>query len=236
MKNVLFICILLSSVVLSGCLYPQEQMSQNPIPTGDQVELIQKAVLQFQKENDGILPIKTKDYNTPEYEKYLIDFQKVVPKYISEIPGNAYESGGIFQYVLINVEKQPTVKLIDLRLSSKVQDLQLRINLYRQQHKYPPFKDTLARGVYSINYKALGLTQEESVTSPFSHYKLPFVLDATGTVYVDYSKDLQQVVKGAKRIKEGVDIRHLLTDNSLFVPAYSLPYTIQQNSPVFFVQ
>ena len=31
--------------------------------------------------------------NTPIYQKYPIDFQKISPRYIQEAPGNAYESG-----------------------------------------------------------------------------------------------------------------------------------------------
>ena len=73
---------------------------------------MQHAVDRFKKDNGGILPIKTKEANTPIYQKYLIDFKKIVHKYMPEIPGNAYESGGIFQYVLIDVETDPNSEIV----------------------------------------------------------------------------------------------------------------------------
>ena len=36
-----------------------------------------RAVNQFQEDNGGILPIKTKDANTPIYQKYPIDFKRI---------------------------------------------------------------------------------------------------------------------------------------------------------------
>ena len=34
---------------------------------------------------------------------------------MAEPPESAYEAGGYFQYVLVNVESDPTVKLLDVR-------------------------------------------------------------------------------------------------------------------------
>ena len=36
---------------------------------------------------------------------------------MAEPPGNAYESGGVFQYVIIDAESNPTVKIVDLRIA-----------------------------------------------------------------------------------------------------------------------
>ena len=54
--------------------------------------------------------------------------------------GNAYESGGVYQYVLIDVETNPTVKLIDVRIAEQIQELSLKLRMYRDEHQYPPFK------------------------------------------------------------------------------------------------
>ena len=52
--------------LLSGCLYPEENLQQNQVPYEDQVESVQKAVLEYRNDNGGqLLPIKTKDQNTP---------------------------------------------------------------------------------------------------------------------------------------------------------------------------
>ena len=126
--------------LLTGCLYPKENMKQNAVPYEDQLQVVQKAVVTFKEQNDGILPIKTRDMSTPIYQKYPIDFQQIAPRYIQEAPGNAYESGGVYQYVLIDVETNPTVKLIDVRMAEQIQELSLKLRMYRDEHQYPPFK------------------------------------------------------------------------------------------------
>ena len=64
--------------------------------------LFKQHIKQFQEDQGGILPIKTLDQTTPIYHKYPIDFKRLVPEYMAEPPGNAYESGGVFQYVIID--------------------------------------------------------------------------------------------------------------------------------------
>src|SRR5690348_7684666 len=96
-RLMLFSTLMIMAVILSGCMYPKEELTQNQVPYKDQIKAVQSAVDDFQKDNGGILPIKTKDAETPIYQKYPIDFKKIAPKYIAEPPGNAYESGGIFQ-------------------------------------------------------------------------------------------------------------------------------------------
>ncbi len=131
------------SVVLSGCMYPNEKLTQNQIPYKDQIQSVQTAVDSFKKDNGGILPIKTREANTPIYQKYPIEFKKLTPKYLAEPPGNAFESGGVFQYVLVDVETNPTVKLFDLRMADTIRDIQLRI----KSNGYPPYKKQIADNV-----------------------------------------------------------------------------------------
>ena len=111
--------LLISSVVfvLSGCMYPSEKTTGQEIPYADQLESMQKAVDAYQQNSGGLLPIKTRDLETDIYIKYPIEFSKIVPAYTEKMPSNAYETGGIYQYVLIDVETNPTVKLVDLALS-----------------------------------------------------------------------------------------------------------------------
>ncbi|WP_042457862.1 hypothetical protein [Neobacillus dielmonensis] len=218
--------------LLTGCMYPDEKLTENQIPYKDQIQSVQTAVDEFRQDNGGILPIKTKDYNTPIYQKYPIEFKKIAPKYIAEPPGNAFESGGIFQYVLIDVETNPTVKLLDLRMAETIREIQLRI----KTKGYPPFKKQIARNVYTLDYKQLGYNKPPYAISPFTGQNLSFVISTDGGIYADYAPDLYQALKQTKRqITPGEDIRQLLTEDSLFVPAYSLPYTIEAatNEPVF---
>lgn len=225
----------LLTVLLTGCMYPDNQLTQNEIPYKDQLQSVQTAVDSFQKDNGGVLPIVTKEANLPIYQRYPVDFKKLIPKYISEPPGNAYESGGIFQYVLVNMETKPAVKLLDLRVTDAIRDLKLRINA----NGYPPFKKRIANNVFSLNFKKLGYQTPPTIESPFTHHKLTFVITGTAEIYVDYTPDLSAVLKNEKIIvKPGEDIRPILMKDSMFVPAYSLPYTIDAHSrnPIFLDQ
>ena len=47
---------------------------------------------------------------------------------------------GVYQYVLIDVETNPTVKLIDVRMAEQIQQLSLKLRMYLDEHQYPPFK------------------------------------------------------------------------------------------------
>jgi hypothetical protein len=223
--------LILTMSILSGCMYPEEKLSQNQIPYETQVKAVQDAVVTYQKDNNGLLPIKTRDQDTPIYQKYPIDFRKLSPQYLAEIPGNAFENGGIFQYVLTDVEEDPKVKIFDLRLAEQIRELKIRI----EAQGYPPFKEEVANNVYTLNYKELGYDGEVYVHSPYSNKNLPLVINGDGDIFVDYSMDLFEQIKSTdKELEPGTDIRNLLVEDTFFVPAYSLPYTVDENNdPVF---
>ncbi|WP_042355259.1 hypothetical protein [Bacillus rubiinfantis] len=222
----------LTVILLTGCLFPKEEMVQNQVPYKDQIQAVQHAVDEFRKDKGGILPIKTKEATTPIYQKYPIDFKKIAPQYIAEPPGNAFESGGIYQYVLVDVETKPTVKLLDLRAAETIRDINLRI----KANKFPPYKKELAKNVYSLDFKKLGYEQAPYVVSPYTNNNLTFVVTGDAQVYIDYRPDLYEKLKKLdQNLKPGKDIRSILVEDSMFVPAYSLPYTVnpQTKEPVF---
>ncbi|MBT2701442.1 hypothetical protein J7E79_29765 [Bacillus sp. ISL-40] len=230
--NVLGCFLALTAFLLAGCMYPQEELAKNQIPYQDQIQAVQTAVDAFREENSGILPIKTKEAETPIYQKYPIEFKKITPKYIAEPPGNAYENGGGFQYVLVDVETKPTVKLFDLRITDVIRDIKLRI----KTKGYPPYKKQIAKNVFSLDFKQLGYKKDPFIVSPFSNQNLSFVITGSAEVYVDYRPDLYQAMKKAdEKVKSGEDIRSILVNDSMFVPAYSLPYTWDSKTkePVF---
>lgn len=236
MKKIRFyLSVILVLLTLSGCMYPEEKLVQNQVPYKDQLDSVQSAVNQYKEANGGLLPIKTKDAETPIYRKYPIDFKKIVPRYMAEAPGNAYENGGLFQYVLVDAETDPTVKLLDLRIAETIREIKMRINATG----YPPFKEKIAENVYTLDFKRIGYKEEPVVVSPFTNQNLHFIISTEGEIYVDYRSDLYQAIKSSqKEFEEGVDIRDILVDNSMFVPAYSLPYAIDQETgePVFLVK
>ncbi|WP_174734020.1 hypothetical protein [Mesobacillus harenae] len=218
--------------LLTGCMYPQDELSQNRVPYEEQITSVQTAVNQFQESNGGILPIKTKEGDTPIYQKYPIDFPKIVPQYLAEPPGNAFEAGGIFQYVLIDVETSPKVKLFDLRIAESIRDIRMRI----RAGGYPPYKERIGENIYTLDFTELGYKEPPFAVSPYTNHNLPFVVSGTGEIYVDYRSDLFQLLDDTShQLNPGEDIRPLLVEDSMFVPAYSLPYTIDPKTkePIF---
>lgn len=218
--------------ILSGCMYPNERRPQYQIPPETLVNEVQKAIdLYYEKEK--VLPIFNSELSTPIYEKYIIDFRKMVPDYLSGPPANVFELGGSYYYVLIDVETNPTVKLLDLRVSSKVGEVQNKVNQYKRAKGSLPIKEVLQDKYYSIDYDLLKIDPQQA-PSVYSHDFLPLVMDATGTVGVDYRIELMRRVQEAKgEVPEGRDIRYLLTEQSLNVPIKSFPMVMKDGEIMY---
>jgi hypothetical protein len=235
MKLKTFFLFLTMSLILSGCFYPNERRAENQTPHPDQIEMVQRGVNQY-KEEKGVLPIVTKEADTPIYEKYVIDFTKLMPKYLSRLPSNSFEDGGVYQYVLVDVEDDPKVKLLDLRLSTQVGRLQMRLNEYLRNN-YIPVDQVIDKreGYFTLNYEKLNLKEQPMVQSPFSLQNLPLIVNNDGVVGIDYRIDLYQALqkRDNEDIGEGEDIRFILLEQGYFVPAYSFPYTIKDGEPIF---
>ncbi|RYG73656.1 hypothetical protein EU245_05815 [Lentibacillus lipolyticus] len=229
------VCLLLMVTLLSGCLYPQSEMSKNSTPNELQLKKVQTAVDQYREETQGLVPIKTKASDTPIFRKYLVDFQSLKERnLLSEIPETAYENGGLYQYTIITPEKDPRVKLIDLRIADAIRQITIKLQAYRNEHIYPPFGNEISEGIFQIDYEKLGLDKRPYVKSPYSQENLPIVMDTKGDLYVDYRIDLNRALdKYEHHYEQGDDIRYILAENGPFVPAYSLPYTIRNGEPVF---
>lgn len=229
-KILLHILVILSLFIITGCLYPNERKVENQVPYPDQIQSVQQAVNQYQADT-GVLPIKTRDMNTPIYQKYPIDFGKLVPRYMQHPPGNSFENGGVFQYVLINVEDAPEVKLIHLVISQDVQDLQRKLYSYMSKNdNRAPVKAKVAEGLFKLDYEKLGYKEEPRTQSPYFQNYLPFLIDSQANVIVDYQIDLNMALNEFEHhFTTGDDIRSILTDHFPFVPAFSVPYTIDED-------
>lgn len=227
--------ILVFVLLLSGCLYPQSELAKNQMPNEEQLALVEEAVLQYKEQSNGLVPIKTTESDAPLYEKYIIDFTTLKEaQLISETPGTAYENGGFYQYVLITPEDDPRVKLIDLRITEQLREVNVKLDIYRQKNLYPPYGEQIADGVYTLNYEKLGIKEEPFVVSPYSQQNLPLLINTDGELIVDYRLDLQMALEEFKPdVSEGEDIRFILEENYPFVPAYSVEYTVEDNEPVF---
>lgn len=231
-KTSALILLAICTLLLSGCMIPEGELEASQTPYEEQIVSVQSAIQQYREASGGLLPIKTRDMDVDQFIKYPIDFSKIVPAYMAEIPSNAFETGGIFQYVLMDVEEDPTVKLVDLRLAEAIRTINVRKSANGGK---APIEEIIADNVYKLNYSAMGFSEEQTVVSPYSGRNLPFVVTGKGDVYVDYSIDLFTAIQEYEGTLEiGQDIRFLLYENSPIVPAYSLPYTIDKNNePVF---
>jgi len=234
-KALLLIILVLLVPLLNGCLYPNEELAKNKIPPQAQLETVQKAIDSYQKSTNGLLPIKTKPADTSIYEKYIIDFQPLKEKgLIDQIPGSAFENGGYYQYTIINAEKDPTVKVIDLRMSEKLRTVLARLETYRQMNTYPPFGSPIDGDLYEIDYKKLKLKHKPTVVSPYSGKNLPIIMDTKGKLYVDYRTDFYEAIKkDPEKAERSVDLREVLAADSHIVPAYSIRAKAVNGEPVY---
>lgn len=228
-RMVLFL--ILSIVFLSACGYKSGYQPDNVNPYPEQLDQVQQAVERFQENSGGLLPIKNRDQTVDQYIKYPVDFQKLIPAFMGKVPPNSFEAGGIYQYVIRDVEKNPTVKLVDLRATETLRDLNFR----RSVNGFAPIAEQIAEGVYKLDYKKMGYTSDISVPSPYSSSQLPLVAIGSGEIFIDYSIELFNKLKELDEpIEPGTDIRYLLEQDYPVVPAYSLPYTVnEQNEPIF---
>ncbi|MFD1030877.1 hypothetical protein [Metaplanococcus flavidus] len=231
-KTSLFLLLVSITLLLSACMFPESERAENQIPYEDQLISVQNAVNQYRNTSGGLLPIKTRDMEVDQFIKYPIDFAKLVPANMSKIPENAFETGGIFQYVLMDVDENPTVKLVDLRIAEAIRSVNIRKSANGGR---APISEIIADNVYKFNYEVMGFDEEPTVVSPYSGRNLPLVITGSGEIYVDYSMDLFSALQDYEGdIEEGQDIRFLLYEDNPVVPAYSLPYTIDENrEPVF---
>jgi hypothetical protein len=237
MKKSLVILIISSLIfALTGCLYPEERLKKNRTPYPNQLQSVQTAIEHYQNSKGGLLPIKTRDFNTPIYQKYPVDFNELIPDFMQDAPGNSFENGGTFLYVLVNVEEDPTVKLIDLVTVTTVQTVKMRLDAYKSNYRYPPVGEALGGNVFAINFEKLGYKTPPSVESPYSDNYLPIVITNEGDLMIDYRQDLYEMLKASSDhgYEYGDDVRELLVNETPFVPVYSTPYTInEKNEPIF---
>src|SRR5690625_7409504 len=81
--------------ILSGCMFPDEELSKNKIPNEDQLLIVQNAVDEYDENSGGPLPIKTKDATVDIYEKYPIDISELKKnRYVYDIKESATKQYG----------------------------------------------------------------------------------------------------------------------------------------------
>ncbi|NEW06088.1 hypothetical protein GK047_08710 [Paenibacillus sp. SYP-B3998] len=223
--------------LLGGCAYPKEMRKENQINPAEFITVVQQAVDQFH-EKTSVLPIKNSEMTTPLFEKYVIDFNKLKKtNLLSSVPANAFESGGIFMYVLVDVETKPQVKLMDLSAYQSVEDVQKKVDEYKVKHAGQLPDGIAINDVFEyVDFDKLGMKLPE-VKSDFNRQNfITYMLNKnSGKVAIDYGMDIMKVIQSGSleaSLKPDQDLRELLIAKSYFVPIRSYTYFWQNNQPI----
>lgn len=226
-------CLTALMLSLTGCLYPEEETPGNDVSARQSVLAVQDAVDRY-KEDQGLLPIVSADESVPVYEKFKIDLGKLKRmNYLGSIPNVAFESGGSSQFLLIDEETKPTVKLLNIPAYQQAVSVQKKVNEYIDAHGGEvPAGDELYPGYWSLDFKKLG-GGEPKARSMFSGQSLTFMVDKAGTVYFDYGLDIATAVrKSSATPSADEDLRRVLVDASYYVPVKSPVYHWVNGEPV----
>ncbi len=229
MRNILLLLPLV--VLLSGCLYPDERRQAHQPPDETQIRAVQQAVEAFQESTDGLLPIKTIEA-PQEFMKYQIDFERLIPTYLGEHPGNAYEAGGIYQYVIMGAETDPQVKIADLQTFEALRSLQLRI---QGMGPHVQLGEQVGPNVYQLDLDYYKLSENPTVTSPYTGAELDIYYSGGQEWVIDYRKDVMHIIQDQSLTFEtGDDVREILYTYTPVVPVFSPEITVDENnSPIF---
>lgn len=223
--------LLIATLLMSGCLYPESEKAGNQIPGEAQVEMVQNAVEKYQEDSGGMLPIKTME-NQREYLEYQIDFEMLVPNYLDERPENSYEAGGSYQYVIIDAENDPKVKLADLGITGEIRSLTIRLDAMGE---YVHLGDEIGPNVYQLDLGFYKLSDNPTVTSPYSGSALNVYYNGGQEFVVDYREEIGRIIsENNLQFETGEDIRHVLYEYTPIVPIYSPEITVdEKNQPIF---
>lgn len=222
----------LALVVLTGCMYPDDQRAGSNIPPETDIQNVQNAVDNFQESESGILPIKTTE-NAVEYLKYPVEFTSIVPEYLSEIPVTAYENGGTFQYVILDAEEEPVVKIADLAIIEELRSLHLRLN---GMGEHVELGEQVGPNVYQLDLDHYNLSDNPTVTSPYSDRELNVYYSGGQEFVVDYREDLNLMIENeGLEFETGEDIREILYEFTPIVPIYAPEMTVDENNEAIFM-
>lgn len=212
--------------LLAGCMYPNELRQQaSDLPM--HIAQVQSAVEMYEQQQK-ILPFIYKEEERKLTTKYLVDFQSL-GGYGANIPPTAFENGGYYLYVLTDLEKKPLVRAYDLRVGDEITRLEMAIRAKKAKDGKLPIKGK-GEHYHEIDFDALRM-DPLTIPSPFHiQQELPVVMDDQGLVYVDYRTDVVQYLQeGKEKPEKGEDLRHWLSRQGLFVPAYAAPMVMEEN-------
>lgn len=229
-KKTLLSIIFLIVILQYGCMYPQSEKMKNAPPHEDQIKTVQQGIDKYQKDQGGMLPIHERDNDTQDYLQHPIDFNKMLPKYLNEIPQNSYEKGGYYQYIIMDVDEDPTVYVADLRISEVLKDLRIKLTASDQPLS---LGKKVGANLYEIDYEAYGIDEPPMVDSPYSDEKLPVYMNGGNDFIVDYRIDLNKMYTPDElKQYKGEKINHLLYKELPILPIHSPDYTVDKTGEI----
>jgi hypothetical protein len=217
---------------MTGCLYPNDQTPGSQASAREAVLTAQDAVNRY-KDQTGLLPIQNADSSVPLYEKFKVDFGKLQRMgFIAQVPTAAFENGGANQFLIIDEETKPQVKLLDLTVFQAVGDVQKKVNGYRQAHSNSnPAGVDIYPGFPEVDFGKMNMSAPD-IRSMYPHQPLNILVNDKGQVFVDYGIDIATAIKKAEtKPKPNEDLRRVLIEASYYVPVRSPVYRWVNGAP-----
>ncbi|OUN00975.1 MAG: hypothetical protein BAA02_02260 [Paenibacillaceae bacterium ZCTH02-B3] len=214
-----------------GCLYPRDRTPDGGMAPREAALAVQEAVNRY-FETHGTLPLFNADANVPKYEKFRVDFARLKSAgFLPAPPPAAFEGGGPYLFLIVDEERDPKVRLLDLRVWDRIDGVQRRIREFLGRGNPLPAGEEIYPGLWLIDFARLGM-RDPGVPSVFSGHILPLMVDADGRVYADYAVDVAEAVRtsGADPGPE-TDLRDLLVERSPLVPVKSPVYRWKDGLP-----
>ncbi|ANY68852.1 hypothetical protein BBD42_22025 [Paenibacillus sp. BIHB 4019] len=220
-------------LALTGCMYPNDRLSQNQGAPKEAVRNVQAAIDEY-KADTGVLPIKNSTPETPLYEKFILDFVPLQGKgYLGDIPSAAFEKGGNYYFLITDEETDPKVRLMDLRIYQQINDISSWVQAYSTANAGKlPKGDEAYPGFYYVDYNLLG-KKAPAIVSSYSGLTIAAMLDEKGQIYADYGPDLMQAIQkeGETSFAADFDLRRLLVERDVFVPVKAPVYNWVDGQP-----
>ncbi|CAI6058301.1 hypothetical protein [Cohnella sp. JJ-181] len=236
-KRTALLALTLALLPLAGCLYPDEYTPSSQVSAKESVRIVQEAVDRYRGDT-GLLPIENATEATPQYEKFRLDFAKLKRMgYLTDIPKEAFESGGSGQFLVIDEESDPQVKLLDVAVYQAIGVVQTKVNAYVLKHKgQQPVSDEVYPDFKRIDYKKLGI-DDPAIRSMYTGRVLELMIDPGSAVYADYGIDIVKALdKAETKPGPGDDLRALLASESFYVPVKSPVYRLAGGEPQAFLK
>ncbi|NHN28734.1 hypothetical protein [Paenibacillus agricola] len=224
--RILVLCLM--CLALAGCMYPQDMRKENQIATSEYIVVVQNAIDQYQAKT-GVLPIKNSEETTPIFEKYPIEFKKLKERaLISNVPANAFESGGSVVYMLVDVETKPAVKMMDLASFQQTVEAQKLVDAYKAKNNGQiPKGEAVAPSFYRLDFVKMNKKPLVVQSMYTRQVQLPLLMNEEGQVAIDYAEEIMRLIDKKSlqsQLNDKQDLRQLLVKEAFFVPARSYAY------------